>query len=191
MGHLTRSRRTLTWIEPDGSIRTQPNMRILIIGSGGREHAIVWAIRNTQRSPVEIFCAPGNAGIAQIAQTVEVSVNAHTALAEFAASEKIDLTFVGPEAPLATGIVDLFTERGLRIVGPTRAASRLEGSKIFAKDFMTRHQIPTAAYRVAESPQAGNRVSEKRCVWLRGIARCYQGRWLSRGKGCGRSSKPS
>ncbi|HKR60928.1 MAG TPA: phosphoribosylamine--glycine ligase [Pyrinomonadaceae bacterium] len=128
-------------------------MRILIIGSGGREHAIVWAIRNTSRSPVEIFCAPGNAGIDQIAQTVVVSATAQTELAEFAAKEKIDLTFVGPEAPLAHGIVDLFIERGLRIVGPTRAASRLEGSKIFAKDFMTRHRIPTAAYRVAESPQ--------------------------------------
>ena len=131
-------------------------MRILIVGSGGREHAIVWAIRNTQRSSVEIFCAPGNAGIAQIAQTVDVSANGHNLLAEFAASEQIDLTFVGPEAPLADGIVDLFTERGLRIVGPSRAASRLEGSKIFAKDFMTRHQIPTAAYRVAESPQEAN-----------------------------------
>jgi phosphoribosylamine---glycine ligase len=128
-------------------------MRILIIGSGGREHAIVWAIRNTLRSPVEIFCAPGNAGIAEIAQTVDVSATVPNMLAEFAASRKVDLTFVGPEAPLADGIVDLFIERGLRIVGPSRAASRLEGSKIFAKDFMTRHQIPTAVYRVAESPQ--------------------------------------
>jgi phosphoribosylamine---glycine ligase len=128
-------------------------MRVLIIGSGGREHAIVWAIRNTMRSPVEIFCAPGNAGIGQIAQVVNISVNDDSTLAEFAATEKIDLTFVGPEAPLASGIVDLFMERGLRIVGPSRSASRLEGSKIFAKDFMTRHQIPTAAYRVADSPQ--------------------------------------
>jgi phosphoribosylamine---glycine ligase len=128
-------------------------MRILIIGSGGREHAIVWAIRNTQLAPVEIFCAPGNAGIAEIAQTVDVSASARTKLAEFAASRNIDLTFVGPEAPLTAGIVDLFIERGLRIVGPSRAASRLEGSKIFAKDFMTRHRIPTAVYRVAESPQ--------------------------------------
>lgn len=128
-------------------------MRILIIGSGGREHAIVWAIRNTSHSPVEIFCAPGNAGIDQIAQTVVVSATAPMELAKFAAEKNIDLTFVGPEAPLADGVVDLFTERGLRIVGPTRAASRLEGSKIFAKDFMTRHQIPTAAYRSAESPQ--------------------------------------
>jgi len=80
-------------------------------------------------------------------------VSEPSALAEFAATEKIDLTFVGPEAPLVFGIVDLFTQTGLRIVGPTRAASRLEGSKIFAKDFMTRHQIPTASYRVADSPQ--------------------------------------
>lgn len=128
-------------------------MRILIIGSGGREHAIVWAIRNTFNAPVEIFCAPGNGGIGQIAEVVDLSANAHTALAEFAAKEKIDLTFVGPEAPLASGIVDLFAEKGLRIVGPGRLASRLEGSKIFAKDFMARHLIPTAAYKVADSPQ--------------------------------------
>lgn len=127
-------------------------MKILIVGSGGREHAIAWAIRNTAAAPVEIFCAPGNAGIAQIAQLVELSAGANTALAEFAATEKIDLTFVGPEAPLASGIVDLFAEKGLRIVGPHRAAARLEGSKIFAKDFMMRHRIPTATYRVAESP---------------------------------------
>ena len=126
-------------------------MKILIIGSGGREHAIIWAIRNTARSSVEVFCAPGNAGISEVAQLVNVSEP--SALAEFAATEKIDLTFVGPEAPLVSGIVDLFTEKGLRIIGTTAAASRLEGSKIFAKDFMTRHQIPTAAYRVADSPQ--------------------------------------
>ena len=77
----------------------------------------------------------------------------HAGLASFAESNKIDLTFVGPEAPLAAGIVDLFTERGLPIVGPGAAAARLEGSKIFAKDFMARHKIPTAAYRVAESPE--------------------------------------
>jgi phosphoribosylamine--glycine ligase len=127
-------------------------MKILIIGSGGREHAIAWAIKNTSSSPVEIFCAPGNAGIAQIANVV-LSSSVHSQLADFAESQKIDLTFVGPEAPLAAGIVDLFTERRLRIVGPSRAASRLEGSKIFAKDFMRRHRIPTATYRVAGSPQ--------------------------------------
>ena len=127
--------------------------RILIIGSGGREHAITWAIRNTSPEPVEIFCAPGNAGIVQTAKIVDISVNDHSALADFARTEKVDLTFVGPEGPLASGIVDLFTERELRIVGPGSAAARLESSKIFAKDFMARHRIPTAAYRVAEAPQ--------------------------------------
>lgn len=122
----------------------------MIAGSGGREHAIVWAIRNT--SAVEIFCAPGNAGMGQIARLVNVPVNDFSALAGFVENEKIDLTFVGPEAPLAAGIVDVFTTRGLRIVGPNASAARLEGSKIFAKDFMARHRIPTAAYRVAESP---------------------------------------
>jgi phosphoribosylamine--glycine ligase len=126
--------------------------KVLIVGSGGREHAIVWAIQNTAVG-VEIFCAPGNAGMGQIAQLVDVSADDHANLVTFAESDKIDLTFVGPEVPLAAGIVDLFTERGLPIVGPTAAAARLEGSKIFAKDFMARHGIPTAAYRVAESPE--------------------------------------
>jgi phosphoribosylamine--glycine ligase len=127
--------------------------RILIIGSGGREHAIAWALRNTSSEPVEIYCAPGNAGIAQTARIVDISVDHTSGLADFARAENIDLTFVGPEAPLAAGLVDRFTETGLRIVGPGRAAATLEASKAFAKDFMARHQIPTAAYRVGESPQ--------------------------------------
>lgn len=127
--------------------------KILIIGSGGREHAIAWALRKISQETVQIFCVPGNAGIAQLAETPSLSGNDHTALAEFVQSEAIDLTFVGPEAPLVAGVVDLFTERGLRIVGPTAASARLEGSKIFAKDFMVRHEIPTGAYRVAERPE--------------------------------------
>ena len=126
--------------------------KILIIGSGGREHAIVWALNHNAQTPIEIFCVPGNAGIARTARVADISVDDHAVLATFAESQDIDLTFVGPEAPLAAGIVDLFNERGLRIVGPTAAASRLEGSKIFAKDFMARHRIPTAAFRTAESP---------------------------------------
>ena len=126
--------------------------RIFVIGSGGREHAIVWAIRNTSPIPVEIFCAPGNAGIGQLAQLVKISFNDHAALADFAATNNVDLTFVGPEAPLTAGIVDAFEAKGLPIVGPTAAAAELEGSKIFAKDFMARHGIPTAKYRVADSP---------------------------------------
>lgn len=127
--------------------------KILVIGSGGREHAIAWAIRKTSLEEVQIFCAPGNAGIGQIAQLVSVPATDHSGLAYFADGEQIDLTFVGPEAPLASGIVDLFVSRGLRIVGPNAAAAQLEGSKIFAKDFMARHAIPTAAYRIADSPE--------------------------------------
>jgi phosphoribosylamine---glycine ligase len=126
--------------------------KILIIGSGGREHAVVWALRKTSQEPVQVFCIPGNAGIAEVAETSSVPLNDYAALAEFVESQQIDLTFVGPEAPLVSGIVDQFTQRGLRIVGPSAAAARLEGSKIFAKDFMARQKIPTAAFRVAESP---------------------------------------
>lgn len=125
--------------------------KILIVGSGGREHAIAWASQKTASEQVQIFCAPGNAGIAQTAEITNLPVNDQQALAEFAESQGIDLTFVGPEAPLVSGLVDFFTQRGLRIVGPTAAAAQLEGSKIFAKDFMARHQIPTATYRVAET----------------------------------------
>ena len=126
--------------------------KLLIVGGGGREHAIAWAVRETASEPVELFCAPGNAGIAQIAQLLNVRVDQPDELAAFVESERIDLTFVGPEAPLAAGIVDLFETRGLPIVGPTRAAARLEGSKIFAKEFMSRHGVPTAAFRTASSP---------------------------------------
>jgi phosphoribosylamine--glycine ligase len=128
--------------------------RILVIGSGGREHAIVWALRNTSPVPVQLFCAPGNAGIGQLAQLVNISVNDPTGLVQFAETNSIDLTFVGPEAPLTVGLVDAFDSRGLPIVGPSAAAARLEGSKIFAKDFMARHAIPTAVYRVADSPES-------------------------------------
>jgi phosphoribosylamine---glycine ligase len=127
--------------------------RVLIIGSGGREHALVWALKKNSNEPVEVFCAPGNAGIAQAATIANLSVNDISGLADFVEAQKIDLTFVGPEAPLVAGLVDIFTERRLRIVGPGALAARLEGSKIFAKDFMARHHIPTAAYRVAESPE--------------------------------------
>src|SRR6266704_1782507 len=127
-------------------------MRILIVGSGGREHALVWALRKNATKPSELFCAPGNAGIAQVAARVRVKANNVAALAKFAEESRIDLTVVGPEAPLAAGIVDEFEQRGLRIVGPGREAARLESSKAFAKDFMHRHRVPTARYRIASSP---------------------------------------
>jgi len=126
-------------------------MRILTIGSGGREHALVWALRKTSTRPLELFCAPGNAGIAQGAECRPVAANDIPALVQLVEEKKIDLTIVGPEAPLAVGIVDEFNRRGLRIVGPESQAARLESSKAFAKDFMLRHRVPTARYRIAES----------------------------------------
>src|SRR5262245_40354594 len=133
-------------------------MKLLVIGSGGREHTIVWALHHTATTALDVYCAPGNAGIGQVARLVPVPVLDHNALARFAESEQIDLTIVGPEAPLAAGIVDLFKAYGLPIVGPSQAASRLEASKIFAKDFMARHGIPTAIYRVAESADEAVRI---------------------------------
>lgn len=126
--------------------------KVLIVGSGGREHAIIWALRKTASEELKVFCAPGNAGIAQIAELVNIPADQHEELAAFAGSNQIDLTFVGPEAPLAAGIVDLFEAKGLPIVGPRSAAAQLEASKAFAKAFMARHGVPTAAFRTATSP---------------------------------------
>jgi phosphoribosylamine--glycine ligase len=125
-------------------------MKILVIGSGGREHAIVWALQKSARRPL-VYCAPGNAGIAEAARCVPLAATDVPALARFAEEEKIDLTIVGGEAPLAVGVVDEFERRGLRIAGPTLSAARLESSKIFAKSFMARHRIPTAPWRAAGS----------------------------------------
>jgi phosphoribosylamine--glycine ligase len=135
-------------------------MKILVVGSGGREHTICWALKRNSQQRLELFCAPGNAGIAQVADCVPIQVNDLSALAKYAEHAKIDLTMVGPEAPLAAGIVDEFERRGLRIIGPTKAAARLESSKAFAKDFMTRHSIPTARYRVANSIPEAQRILE-------------------------------
>lgn len=126
-------------------------MKALVVGSGGREHAILWALKRTSRLPIDLFCAPGNGGISQIANCVPIAATDHGSLMEFARFEDVDLTIVGPEGPLAEGIVDEFERSGLKIVGPSRAASRLESSKAFAKDFMRRHKIPTADYCIANS----------------------------------------
>ena len=133
-------------------------MKILVIGSGGREHALCWALKNTATRPLQIFCVPGNAGIAEIASCAPISVNDYEALASFAQQAEIDLTVVGPEGPLAAGIVDQFRSRNLRIVGPGKRAARLESSKAFAKDFMQRHAIPTARYRNASSVDEAVRI---------------------------------
>jgi phosphoribosylamine--glycine ligase len=126
-------------------------MRILVIGAGGREHALIWALRKTTTRPLEVFCAPGNAGIAELADCLPVGVDDLTGLAACSREFGIDLSIVGPEAPLAAGIVDEFERHGLRIVGPGSQAARLESSKAFAKDFMRRHGVPTAQYRIASS----------------------------------------
>lgn len=139
------------WTTGEGQIA---GMKVLVIGGGGREHAILWALKRTSRETLDLFCAPGNAGIGELAECVAISAGDHKALIEFVRSRDIDLTIVGPESPLAAGIVDGFQRYGLRIVGPTGAASRLEASKAFAKDFMRRHQIPTAEYLVANSAKA-------------------------------------
>jgi phosphoribosylamine---glycine ligase len=120
------------------------SMKVLVIGGGGREHAIVWKIK--QGASVEkVWCAPGNDGIAEDAECLPLDLNDVSAAATLAAQLGADLTIVGPELPLVLGISDLFMERGLPILGPTRAAARLEGSKVFAKQFLQRHGIPTAA----------------------------------------------
>ncbi len=118
-------------------------MKILVLGSGGREHALVWKLRQSPRVSA-VFCAPGNAGIAPLATCVALKVTEQAALVQFAKDERIDLTVVGPDDALAAGIVDLFQKNGLRIFGPTQRAAQLESSKVFAKEFMERHDIPTA-----------------------------------------------
>jgi phosphoribosylamine--glycine ligase len=125
-------------------------MNILVIGSGGREHAICWSFARSSRVE-RIFCAPGNAGIAEIAQCVPIKAENIEALGKFAAENQVDLTFVGGESPLAMGIVDEFESRGLRIIGASKKAAQLEASKAFAKDFMKRHGVPTAEFAVAGS----------------------------------------
>jgi phosphoribosylamine---glycine ligase len=118
-------------------------MKILIVGSGGREHALAWKLKQSPHAE-RIFCAPGNAGTAEIGENLAISASDLASLVQFAKENRADLTVVGPDDPLAAGIVDLFTEEGLRIFGPTKTAARLESSKIFAKQLMHEHGIPTA-----------------------------------------------
>ncbi|WP_352419371.1 phosphoribosylamine--glycine ligase [Proteiniborus sp.] len=125
-------------------------MKVLVIGSGAREHAIVWKLSQSPKVS-EIFSAPGNGGISQIAKCVNIKVEDTDVLLSFALKESIDLTIVGPEVPLVAGIVDKFTEKGLKIFGPCKKSAMLEGSKKYAKEFMMKHGIPTAKYAVYNS----------------------------------------
>ncbi len=131
-------------------------MKILIIGGGGREHALAWKIR---QSPTveELFCSPGNAGIAEIADCPPLASSDPDAVADFVARQGIDLTIVGPELPLVQGLADRIIARGRAVFGPTAGAARLEGSKAFAKEFMTRHGIPTARYEIFDDHAAAGK----------------------------------
>jgi phosphoribosylamine--glycine ligase len=138
-------------------------MKVLVVGSGGREHALVWKI--AQSNKVEkIYCAPGNAGISKLATCVDIKADDITGLLQFAKKQAIDLTVVGPEAPLTDGIVDEFNAAGLRIFGPSKAAAQLEGSKALAKHFMAKYNIPTAKYAAfADAKEALQHVRDKNC----------------------------
>ena len=125
-------------------------MKVLIIGSGGREHALAWKLRQSNRVR-QVYCAPGNGGICAEAECVAADVHSLDSLLDAAHRIQPDLTVVGPEGPLALGIVDEFQRRGLRIFGPKAAAAKLESSKSFAKEFMYRHRIPTALYAICDS----------------------------------------
>ncbi|MGH9396011.1 MAG: phosphoribosylamine--glycine ligase [Terriglobia bacterium] len=131
-------------------------MKILVLGAGGREHALTWKLRESQMTE-EIYCAPGNPGIGQEAECLPVDLSNSAEMLDLATRLGADLTVVGPEAPLAAGVVDVFDKAGLAIVGPSRAAAQFESSKIFAKQFMQRHAVPTARFVTAESFEEGVR----------------------------------
>jgi len=136
-------------------------MKVLVVGSGGREHALAWKIGQSPKVS-KVFCAPGNAGIAKQATLVPLKADDLTGLLEFAQDEKIDLTVVGPEDPLTRGIVDLFESRGLTVFGPAMKAAEIEGSKAFAKEMMKKYHIPTAAYEVFEDREkAASHIQKK------------------------------
>ncbi len=132
-------------------------MKIMIVGSGGREHALAWKIAQSPRLK-KLYCAPGNPGTMSIAENVPLNADDINGLADFASRIKIDLTVVGPELPLTLGIVDEFEKKGLKIFGPRKNAAELEGSKVFSKQFMDRHKIPTGKYKIAESPGQAKKI---------------------------------
>ena len=135
-------------------------MNVLVLGSGGREHALVWKLHESQHTDT-VYCAPGNPGIAQAAECVPVDLADPVAILELAGRLNAELTVVGPEAPLVAGVVDEFARVGRKIIGPTCAAAKLEGSKVFAKEFMLRHNIPTARFVAAEDYASALRAVER------------------------------
>ncbi len=134
-------------------------MKVLVVGGGGREHALCWALNNSKKVK-KIYCAPGNAGISEIAECVDIGAEDIEKLCEFAKNNKIDLTVVGPEAPLVKGIADLFEENNLKIFGVNRKGAMLEGSKVFAKKFFKKYNIPTADFKIFENPNDAIKYAE-------------------------------
>ena len=135
-------------------------MRILVIGSGGREHALVWKIAQSELVD-KVFCAPGNGGIAHLAECIDIKADDVFGLLEFARKEKIDLTVVGPEVALSLGIADEFIKAGLKIFGPSKKAANLEASKVFSKELMAKYKVPTADFKVFDDPEAAKKYIEK------------------------------
>ena len=152
-------------------------MKVLVIGSGGREHALVWKIRQSPRVE-KVYCAPGNGGIGEMAELVSIGPEEIEKLADFAATEKVDLTVVGPELPLTLGISNLFTKRGLKIFGPDRGGARLEGSKAFAKEILKENGIPTASFATFSDA-----TSAKRYLGEQRYPRVVKADGLAAGKG--------
>ena len=145
-------------------------MKVLVVGGGGREHALVWKIAQSPRVR-KIYCAPGNAGIALMAECLSISADDVKGLASWAENEKVDLTVVGPEAPLTLGIVEDFRARGLRIFGPSRKAAEIEGSKAFTKELMKKYGIPTGESETFTDPGAAG------ILWL--IGTTAQDGWIN------------
>ena len=135
-------------------------MKVLIVGSGGREHAIAWAVAKSDKVD-KIYCAPGNAGIAEYAECVNIAAMEFDKLTAFAKEQAIDLTIIGMDDPLVGGIVDAFEAEGLRVFGPRKNAAIIEGSKAFSKDLMKKYHIPTAAYENFDSKDAALEYLEK------------------------------
>ncbi|OQX87157.1 MAG: phosphoribosylamine--glycine ligase [Candidatus Omnitrophica bacterium 4484_70.2] len=135
-------------------------MKVLIVGGGGREHCLAWKIKQSLKVK-KIYCAPGNGGTSSFAQNIDVPASDLESLLNFALKEKIDLTVIGPEAPLVEGIVDLFEEKGLKIFGPKEEAAKLEASKVFAKQIMKKYAIPTADFCIFDDPYKAKKFAEK------------------------------
>lgn len=152
-------------------------MRVLVVGGGGREHALAWKLAQSPRLS-KLYAAPGNPGIACVAECVPIRDDATAELAELGSRERIDLTIVGPEVPLAQGLVDRFTERGLPVFGPTQAAAQLEASKVFAKTLFARHGIPTARFGTFENP-----AEARAFAWQLGGRAVVKADGLAAGKG--------